>query len=150
MNLLPLLNVLLLLAALLCSLLLSSSLSYKNKFFVAADLTILHYTTFPDCTGPSVSYSYSQDSCVFGTAGRTSSSYVCNETHAISRVYTHSSDCSNPGGQSLMLTEATLGDCHKIISTSIKFMCSSAGRIGTGSVLISLVVVMVTSFFLVV
>ncbi len=104
--------------------------------FTFADLEIIHYNRFADCSGATAPIkSYSQDSCIFGEGGKTSSQYFCNGTHAISYVYTKTSDCTDPDGKSTIKTEARLDVCHRIISTSIRFVCNGVGKIlGTGSV----------------
>lgn len=113
--------------------LITTTYSSFSPSSVHANLKIIHYTQFADCTGPAVSNTYSLDSCIFGAGGKTSSLYQCNNSHATSMVYTSTSDCTlDPlkGSKSMMTTEATLDECHRVISTSIRFVCSNAEKVG--------------------
>ena len=107
-------------------LLLSSSSSSPTIIVNAQQLTVHHYKQSTDCTGPASTSSFGLDSCIFGAGGKSSSQYFCNSTHAKMFVYLKSSSCERvPNQDDLIKTESELDTCHKIISTSMKFVCGA-------------------------
>lgn len=125
----------------------SSISSVSSACASAQQLTIRHYQTSPDCasSAPSLTRSYALDSCYFGAGGKTSSRYLCNATHARMLVYLKSSSCESARAQDVITTEAELDKCHRIISTSMQFVCA-AGRVWSGGIalILSICFVMMT------
>ncbi len=107
----------------------------------AQTLTLSHFRVSNSCNGTAHSVtSYGVDSCIFGAEGKTSARYNCNATHAIMRVYTQATDCTGR----FFLTEPKLGECLKVISTSLKFTCSAGNVVVFGVVMNLVLVVLMT------
>lgn len=109
----------------------------------ASQLTLTRYGRSASCNGTATSAAtHGLDSCIFGLEGRTSARYSCNATHAKMLVYPTTTDCTGR----FYLTEPKLDECLKVISTSLKFVCS-AGRVFGGGIVVTVMMLMMMAIF---